>query len=91
MEAVIHYFDRAIIRAAVDDKFGEGTTAIIQDTITGHSTQEEVAIRLGVTQQAVSQRIRKARTYTRRLLIAAGMVDQKPNEINQTPNIHSDV
>lgn len=65
---------RAFIRAAVDDKFGDGTSDMVDAVHTGDVSLSAIGQRFGISKQAVSQRVRRARTYTRRMLVAAGIL-----------------
>jgi predicted DNA-binding protein YlxM (UPF0122 family) len=66
---------KAIIKAAVDERFGENTSQMVTDYQQGDISQETLAARYNLTQQAISQRVRKARTFTRRILRAAGVTE----------------
>jgi hypothetical protein len=75
MGIALHPQTRAIIRAAVDAQYGEGTSEMVDAYECGTESQRDIGVRLDVTQQAISSRVRKAKTYTRMLLRSAGIVN----------------
>jgi AraC-like DNA-binding protein len=62
----------ALLRAAINDRYGEGMADALQDCDSTH-TQTEVAARFGIKRSALCRRLRRARTYARRLALAAGI------------------
>lgn len=64
--------ERVCVQAAISVHFDPETLEAMRDIDAGRYTHEQVAVRWGVTRQAVSQRINRASTYARRLALAIG-------------------
>lgn len=64
-----------VVRAAVDERYGDGTSTMIDEVMDGVSTHHSIAVTLGVSRQSITRRINKAKVYARRLLHMAGVAE----------------
>jgi hypothetical protein len=56
-----------LMRAFIDDRYGDGTSDMLEADTTGYYTHSELATRFNLTRQAVSHRIAVTRTCLRRI------------------------